>query len=117
MADKIKFLLAFLFLAAGLAGYYFFSEQALIWRVLMVAAGFGLSALLAWKTETGREFFSFTEEAIAETKKVVWPTRKETLQITGLVFAFVVVLALVLWIADTGIEWVLYELILGWRKS
>ena len=52
-----------------------------------------------------------------EAKKVVWPTRKETVQTTGIVFAFVLVMAIMLWITDKSLEWVLYDLVLGWKKS
>ncbi len=117
MVDKIKFALALLLLVAGVAGFYLLAEQAMILRVLAVFAGLGLSAAVAWQTEPGREFFSFAKEASNEAKKVVWPTRKETLQTTGMVFAFVVVMALFLWLTDKSLEWVLYDLILGWRKS
>jgi preprotein translocase subunit SecE len=54
---------------------------------------------------------------VVETKKVVWPSRKETVQTTGIVFAFVLVMAIVLWMTDKGLEWVLYDLVLGWKKS
>ena len=117
MADKIKFALALFLLIAGIAGFYFFAEQAMILRVLTVLAGFGLSSAVAWQTEAGRLFFVFAKEATAEAKKVVWPSRKETMQTTGLVFAFVVIMAFFLWLTDKSIEWVLYDLILGWRKS
>jgi preprotein translocase subunit SecE len=117
MADKIKFALALLLLVAGVAGFYFLAEQAMILRVLAVFAGIGLSAAVAWQTEPGREFFVFAQEATTEAKKVVWPSRKETLQMTGMVFAFVVVMAFFLWLTDKSLEWVLYDLILGWRKS
>jgi preprotein translocase subunit SecE len=117
MADKIKFALALLLLVAGIAGFYFLAEQAMILRVLAVLAGFGLCAAVAWQTEPGRQFFAFAKEAVAEAKKVVWPTRKETMQTTGLVFLFVVIMAFFLWATDKSIEWVLYDLILGWRKS
>ena len=53
---------------------------------------------------------------VAEVKKVVWPTRKETLQTTAAVFAFVVVMAVFLWISDKALEWILYDLIMGWKK-
>ena len=106
-----------LLLVTGVAGFYLLSEQAMILRVLTVLFGFGLSATVAWKTEPGREFFGFAKEAANEAKKVVWPTRKETLQTTGLVFAFVVVMAVFLWLTDKSLEWVLYDLVLGWRKS
>lgn len=116
MTDKIKFAAALLLLVAGLAGYYLLSEQALILRVLAVLAGVAVSAAVAWQTEPGQHFFGFGKEAVAEAKKVVWPSRKETLQTTGLVFAFVVIMAFFLWVEDKSLEWVLYDLILSWRK-
>ena len=65
----------------------------------------------------GRQFVAFARDAWREVKKVVWPTRKETLQMTAYVFAFVVIMALFLWFTDKTLEWVFYDLILGWRKS
>lgn len=117
MADKIKFALALLLLVAGVAGFYLLAEQAMILRVLAVLAGVGVSAAIAWKTEPGQQFFVFAREATAEAKKVVWPSRKETLQTTGLVFLFVLAMATFLWLTDKSLEWVLYDLILGWRRS
>ncbi len=70
---------------------------------------------MAWFTEPGQRFFGFAQESVAETKKVVWPNRKETVQTTGVVFAFVVVMAIFLWLTDKSLEWVLYDLILGWK--
>ena len=116
MADKIKFALALLLLIAGVAGFYLLSEQATILRVLAVLAGVACSAAVAWNTEPGRVFFGFAKESASEAKKVVWPSRKETLQTTGLVFAFVVVMALFLWLTDKSVEWVLYDIVLGWRR-
>jgi preprotein translocase subunit SecE len=98
------------------AGFYLLAEQAMILRVLAVLAGVGVSAAVAWQTEPGRQFFVFSKEATTEAKKVVWPTRKETLQTTGLVFVFAVVMAIFLWLTDKSLEWVLYDLVLGWRK-
>ena len=117
MADKLKFMLALLLLAAGVAGFYLLGEQAMILRVLSVLAGLGAGTAVAWFTEPGRRFFEFSQEAVAETKKVVWPSRKETMQTTGIVFAFVLAMAVVLWMTDKGLEWVLYDLVLGWKKS
>ena len=116
MVDKIKFALALLLLAAGIAGFYFLAEQAMILRVLAVLAGLVLAAAVAAKTEAGLRFFVFAQEAVVEAKKVVWPNRKETLQTTGAVFAFVIVMAIFLYLADKGLEWVLYDLVLGWKK-
>jgi preprotein translocase subunit SecE len=117
MADKLKFVAALLLLAAGIAGFYLLGEQPMIVRVLAVLAGLGAGMGVAWFTEPGQRFFDFGKEATAETKKVVWPTRRETLQTTGAVFGFVVLMAAFLWIADKGLEWVLYDLVLGWKKS
>jgi len=117
MADKIKFALALIILAAGVAGFYLLSEQAMILRVLAVIAGMALAIAVAWRTDSGRRFFVFANEAVVEAKKVVWPTRKETVQTTGAVFAFVVVMALFLYLTDKSLAWVIYDLVLGWRKS
>jgi len=117
MADKIKFALALLLVAAGVAGFYLLSEQATVLRVLAVLAGVAAGVAVAWFTEAGRQFAAFAADTIVEVKKVVWPTRKETLQTTGIVFAFVVVMAVFLWVTDKSLEWVLYDLVLGWRNS
>ena len=117
MADKLKFIAALLLLIAGLAGFYLLGEQPMILRVLSVLAGMAAFTGVAWFTAPGQRFFAFGKEAVVETKKVVWPTRKETLQTTGAVFAFVVLMAIFLWVADKGLEWVLYDLVLGWKKS
>ncbi len=116
MADKIKIALAVLLLASGLAGFYFLSEQALVLRVLSVLAGIAAAVTVAWFTESGQRFFSFGKESYNETKKVAWPSRKETFQTTGIVFAFVLVMAVFLWLTDKGLEWAFYDLILGWKK-
>jgi preprotein translocase subunit SecE len=117
MADKIKFALALLLVVAGVAGFYLLGEQALVFRVLSVLAGVAAGAAVAWFTEPGQRFFGFSRESVAEAKKVAWPSRKETMQTTGIVFAFVVVMAVFLWLTDKSLEWMLYDLILGWKKS
>ena len=115
MADKIKFVLALLLLAAGVAGFYLLSEQVMVVRVLSVLAGIGAGAAVAWFTESGQRFFAFAAEARDETKKVVWPSRKEATQMTAIVFGFVLVMAVMLWVTDKTLEWVVYDLILGWK--
>ncbi len=114
--DNLKLGLALLLLGAGVAGFYVLGEQAMIFRVLAVLAGAGAGIAVAWFTEPGRRFFQFSRESINETKKVAWPSRKETVQTTGIVFAFVLAMAIVLWVTDKGLEWVLYDLVLGWKK-
>ncbi|MBS0554880.1 MAG: preprotein translocase subunit SecE, partial [Proteobacteria bacterium] len=113
--DKLKFALALALVAAGVVGFYLLSEQAMVLRVLSVLAGVIAGGAVAWFSEPGRRFADFARDAITETKKVVWPSRKETVQTTGLVFAFVVIMAVFLWLTDKSLEWVLYDLILGWK--
>ena len=115
MADKLKFALAVLLLAAGLAGYYLLSGQPVIYRVLCVLAGLAAGAGVGWYTDPGRRLAVFGAEAIVEAKKVVWPTRKETTQTTLAVFAFVVVMALFLWVVDFAVGKLIAS-ILGWKQ-
>jgi preprotein translocase subunit SecE len=103
--DKIKMTLAVLLVVAGVAGYYYFSDAAQVLRVLMVLGGLVAAAGMAWFTQTGKELFAFGHEAWAEAGKVSWPTRKETLQTTLVVFAFVFVMALFLFAIDTSLAW------------
>ncbi|MFN3884522.1 MAG: preprotein translocase subunit SecE [Rhodocyclaceae bacterium] len=117
MADKLKFALALLLLVAGVAGFYLLAEQALVVRVLSVLLGVAAGMAVAWFTEPGQRFVVFGRESVAEARKVVWPTRKETVQTTLIVFGFVVLMALVLFLTDKTLEWVLYDLVLGWKKT
>jgi preprotein translocase subunit SecE len=103
MADKIKLTLAALLVVAGIAGFYAMSASAMALRVLAVIAGLIAGGAVALFTAPGREFAGFARESVAETKKVVWPTRKETMQTTGVVVAFVIVMALFLWLVDAGL--------------
>jgi len=111
MVDKIKIALAALLVVAGLAGFYYFADYPAIARVGSVLAGLAAAAFVFWMTESGKQFFVYAQESVAETKKVVWPTRKETLQTTGVVFAFVFVMAIFLWAVDAGLLWITQKLL------
>ena len=117
MADTIKLVVAALLVAAGIAGYYALGESAQILKILAIVAGIAAGAAVGWLTVPGKQFAAFASEAVVEAKKVVWPTRKETIQTTAAVFAFVVVMAVFLWVSDKTLEWVLYDIILGWKKT
>ena len=117
VADKIKLVVAVALVVAGIAGYYWLATSSILLRILSVIAGIAAGVTVAWMSAPGREFVTFAREALVEVKKVVWPTRKETTQTTAAVFAFVVVMALFLWVSDKTLEWVLYDLILGWKKT
>src|ERR687896_716675 len=110
IADKVKLGLAVVLIGAGIWAYYWLAGRALVLRLLAVAAGFIAGAVVAWLSEPGRQFGTFAVESWAEVKKVVWPTRKETIQTTAAVFAFVVVMAVFLGGTEKGVGWVGYDL-------
>ncbi len=112
MADKLKIALAVACVVAGVSGYYYFSDTAQVLRVLMVMGGLVAAGGVAWLSAPGKEFFAFAQEAWQEAGRVAWPTRKETIQTTAIVFAFVVVMALFLFAVDTTLAW-LVKLVTG----
>jgi preprotein translocase subunit SecE len=110
--DKVKIALAIACVVLGVWGYYYFAETALVLRFLMVVAGLLVGAAVAWSSQPGKEFFAFAQEAWQEAGRVSWPTRKETVQTTAIVFAFVVVMALFLFAVDSTLAW-LVQLLTG----
>ena len=115
-ADKLKLVGVAVLVIAGIAGFYLLSKQGVIvqWAVLLVAMVAAAAVFLV--SEPGKQFVGFAKDSWREVKKVVWPTRKETVQMTAYVFGFVVIMALFLWLTDKTLEWLFYDLILGWRK-
>lgn len=114
--DKIKIALAVALAIAGVVGFYFFSDKQAIVRAGVLALGLLAAIGMAWTSTPGREFLSFAKESVRETRKVVWPSRKEAMQVTAIVFVFVLLMAIFLWLTDKVLEYALYDLILGWRK-
>ena len=116
--DKLKVALAVVATIAGVVGFFYLkglNKPALVAAGALVA-GLVFAVLLLWTSTSGRDFLVFAKESVRETKKVVWPTRKEAMQITGIVFAFVLVMAIFLWGTDKILEFVLYDVILGWKQ-
>lgn len=115
-ADKAKLALAVALVVASLAGFYLLGKQGQIaqWGGLIV--GLVAAVVVFMTSEPGKQFVAFGRDSWREVKKVVWPARKEAMQMTAYVFAFVVVMALFLWLTDKTLEWVFYDLILGWKK-
>lgn len=112
MADKLKLLVAVLLVITGVAGFYFFAGAPTVVRVLSVIVGIVLAGAVAGMSSPGKQFFRFALDARDEAKKVVWPTRKETIQMTGVVMLFVIVMALFLWAVDSILMW-LVKLAMG----
>lgn len=101
MADKIKLFVAILLLVAGLAGFYLLGDKPMVVRILVVLGGVVAAGVVASLTQSGRQFMGFAKESVDEAKRVVWPTRKEAMQTTGIVFVFVVLMALFIFGVDT----------------
>ena len=115
-ADKAKLAASAALVVVALAGYYLLSKQGAIAQWAALLAGLGAAVVVFLASEPGKQLVAFGRDAWREVKKVVWPSRKEAIQMTLYVFAFVVVMALFLWFTDKTLEWVFYDLILGWRK-
>jgi preprotein translocase subunit SecE len=112
MADKIKIIVAIACVVLGLWGYYHYVNMATGWRALMILGGLAAGAVVMWLSTQGKEFVVFAREAWQEGGRVAWPTRQETIRMTLIVFAFVVVMSLFLFAIDQLIAW-LITLMLG----
>jgi preprotein translocase subunit SecE len=115
-ADKAKLAGSVLLLLASIFAFYYLGKQDLWLRVAALLALIVAAVALFFTSEPGKQLIAFGRDAVREVKKVVWPTRKEAGQMTGYVFAFVVVMALFMWLTDKTLEWALYDLVLGWRR-
>jgi preprotein translocase subunit SecE len=115
-ADKAKLGLAVALVLASLVAFYLLSKQGQVAQWGALIAGLIAAVVVFLTSEVGKQFVAFGRDSWREVKKVVWPTRKEAIQMTAYVFAFVVVMALFLWMTDKALEWVFYDLILGWKK-
>jgi preprotein translocase subunit SecE len=108
--DTAKLVLAIGLLIAGVVGFYYFSQQLLLYRVLGVVGLSIVSVAMILTTSLGRSFWGFVKEARVEVRKVVWPTRQETVQATLIVVALVFLVGLMLWLLDMFLFWVIGQL-------
>ena len=111
MAERIKLAIAALIAVGGLVAFYALAGQPTVIRLAALLGALVAAIVLMWFTESGRVFLAFARESWEEAKRVVWPSRKETLQTTGVVFLFVFVMALFLWVVDVGLLWVTQKLL------
>jgi len=115
-ADKAKLGAAVALVVAALAGFYMLGKQGQLvqWAVFLVCIA--AAAVVFFMSEQGKQLAAFGRDAWREVRKVVWPARKEAIQITAYVFGFVLIMAMFLWMTDKTLEWLFYDLILGWKK-
>ena len=115
-ADKAKLGVAGLLVVAAVVVFYVLGKQDLWMRVAALAVLLAAAVATFFTSEMGKELIAYGRDSAREVRKVVWPTRNEALQMTGYVFAFVFVMALFLFLTDKTLEWLLYDLILGWKR-
>ena len=115
-ADKAKLVAAVLLVVGAVVAFYMLGKQDLWLRVVVLLVLLGAAVFTFFTAEAGKQLIAFGRDSVREVKKVVWPARNEALQMTGYVFAFVFVMALFMWLTDKTLEWVLYDLVLGWRR-
>ena len=115
-ADKAKLAAAAALLVGGVVAYYLLGKQDLWLRVIALLLLLAGAVAMFFTAESGKQLIAFGRDSVRETKKVVWPARKEAMQMTGYVFAFVIVMAFFLFLTDKTLEWVLYDLVLGWKR-
>ena len=113
MPDAVKWALSLVVLVAGVAVFYYYNDESLLFRVIGVIVAVGGAIAIASQTDKGREVWGFIRDARTEVRKVVWPTRKETTQTTGIVIVMVFLVAILLWMLDTLLGWMISKL-LGW---
>ncbi len=115
-ADKAKLAAAVAMVVASLVAYYALSKQGSLIQWLGLLVGLAVALVIFFMSETGKALIAFGQDSVREAKKVVWPARREAIQMTAYVFGFVLLMALFLWLTDKTLEWVFYDLILGWKN-
>ena len=103
-ADKLKLILAVLIVAGGIGGFYYFGDKPDLIRVAVMLAAAVLAVIVIAPTAFGRNAWEFTKGARLELRKVVWPARKETMQVTLIVFVMVILVAIYMWVIDWGLH-------------
>ena len=104
-ADIVRWAVVGALLLTGVGGFYYFADQALLYRVLGLVALFAAATAVAAGSAHGQRFLVFMREARGEVRKMVWATRAETLQTSLVVFVAVIVMALFLWLLDRLLSW------------
>lgn len=110
--DSLKWVVVTALVAAAVVGNSYFSDQSLLYRVLAIVALSAVAGFVALQTSKGVSFWTLVKGSRTEIRKVVWPTRQETVQTTMIVVAFVLVVALMLWGLDSFLGW-LVSLVIG----
>jgi len=110
-ADTFKLIMALLLLTGAIGAFYYYADQSLLMRVLGLLAVVGIATAIALQTDRGRNISAFFKATQVEVRKVVWPTRQETVQTTLIVFGMVVLVAIFMWLLDLLLGWAVHGLV------
>jgi len=113
--DRILLIAAGIVVISAVVFFQVLSEEQFLFKLLVLASGVLISLFLILKSVPGKNFIGFFRDSVQEMKRVVWPTKKETFQTVLIVFVFVLLVSIFLWMADKTFEWLLYEMVLGWK--
>lgn len=113
--DRLKLGLAVLVVIAGIVAFSMLEGESALIRVAAFIGSLVVAFVIVWFSEPGRRTVGYARDSYHEVKRVIWPTRKEATQMTGVVFVFVTVMAIILWFFDKALEWIIYGLFLGWN--
>lgn len=100
LMDTVKLALSVAIIVAALLGFYYFEAHSQLLRVLGLLVVVGVAVFIAYQTAMGRRVWKFATDAKIEVRKVVWPSRQETVQTTLIVFVVVLIMGIVLWLFD-----------------
>ena len=115
-SDMAKSLVTVLLVILAVVSFYYLGDQGGLVQWASLLGGLLLAVIVFFTSIHGKQLIAFGKDAVREVQKVVWPTRKEATKMTIYVFAFVAIMATFLWFTDKTLEWVIYDLILGWKK-
>ncbi len=108
--DTVKLVTALIVVVTAVAAFYIYAEQSLLFRVIGLLASAGIAIAIAVQTEKGRQILGFLHDVQIEVRKVVWPTRQETVQTTLLVILMVILVSIILWLLDMFLGWSIRQL-------
>ena len=115
LTDRILLIAAGITVVSAIIFFQVLSEEQFLIKSSVLALGILISMFLVLKSLPGKNFIGFFRDSVQEMKRVVWPTKKETFQTVLIVFVFVLLVSIFLWMADKSFEWILYEMVLGWK--
>ena len=115
LTDRILLIIAAIIVVSAVVLFQVLSEEQFLMKLSVLALGILVSLLLVLKSLPGKNFVGFFRDSVQEMRRVVWPTKKETFQTVLIVFVFVLLVSIFLWMADKSFEWLLYEMVLGWK--